>query len=291
MTAFDSSTPPPAYPDPPSGILDGIRVVDLTHLWSGPLCTRVLAELGADVVKVEAAGRPDGLRLVEADGSRIPSFDRINWAKRLLALDLRFEEARRALADLIGSAAVVVDNYSPRVIENWGVGWEVVSKWPHPVLWVAMPAYSSGGSYRSYGARGWGLEAITGMATAGDDGERPRLYPFPVTDPLAGWHAALAVVAGVREVAATGKSLRIEVAQSEVALQLAAMSRVSGIDSTVGATAFHGPDDVSPPYRGRVRAVGADTAEVLRDLGYDDPEVARLADLGAVHVAGAEDAS
>ena len=289
MTVLESPGPRSAYPDLPSGILDGVRVVDLTHLWSGPLCTRILVDLGADVVKVEAAERPDGLRLVESDGHRVPSFDRVNWGKRLMALNLRVEAARRVLADLIASSAVVVDNYTPRVMDNWGLGWEAVSSWSHPLLWVAMPAYSSAGRYRSYGARGSGLEAVTGMAAPDWEGERPHFHPYPVTDPLAGWHGALAVVAGLREVVATGKSLKIEVAQSEVALQLAAMAQMSEADRGLAADPFRGPDDVSPPYEGPARAVGADTARVLRDLGYDDSEIGRLANMGAVYMARDDD--
>ncbi len=271
--------------------LTGIRVVDLTHLWAGPLCTRILVDLGAEVVKVEAAERPDGLRLVASDDCRIPSFDRLNWGKKLLAINLRYADARKVLADLIAASDVVVDNYAPRVVDNWGLGWEVVSKWSRPILWVAMPAYSSAGRYGAYSARGSGLEAISGMATSRYDSGRPHFYPFPVTDPLSGWHASLAVMAGLHEVAATGRSLRIEVAQSEVALQLVALSRIDEMTSLREAVSFPVLDDVSPPYRGSVRATGMDTAAILRSLGYKDSYIQCLIQSGAVHVAGDSDGS
>lgn len=284
MSGNESGSLQNRYPNLRTGILDRVRVVDLTHLWSGPLCTRILTDLGADVVKVEAAGRPDGLRLVEGDGYRVPSFDRINRGKRLLALDIRLEEARRVLADLISASDVVVDNYSPRVVQNWGLGWDIVSQWPGCVLWVSMPAFSQKGPYRFYGARGSGLEAIAGIA-ADEGGDRPHLHPFPVTDPLAGWHAAVAVLAGLQEVARSERSLRIEVPQSEVALQLASVWQGSLLTEPGDPGPYVNPDDVSPRFEGRVDLVGADTVEVMRELDYSERDIAGLSAKGAIHIA------
>ena len=241
----------------------------------------MLVALGADVIKIEAPDRPDGLRLAARRRERHPSFDDLNGGKRFVGLNLRHEEARRVLSNLVATADVVVDNYSRRVVRNWGLGWEEVSMWGRGLLWVAMPAYSSSGPYRDYTAHGWALEAISGAALAASTDGTPRLHPFPIVDPLAGLHAAFAVIEGLSEVGRTGRPLRIEVPQSEVALQLCA----SWLSSTCTERAHEPPQtpaDVAPPGRRVAPSVGSHTMEVLHEMGWDVMNLRHLVEAGAI---------
>ena len=113
--------------------LDGVRVIDMTTFWAGPSCTHLLAMLGADVIHVESTRHPDGTRLIagipvteDLWWERSPIFSGLNTDKRGLTLNLQSSAGRDVLNRLIATADVVVENFTPRVLESMGLTYDAV---------------------------------------------------------------------------------------------------------------------------------------------------------------------
>lgn len=161
--------------------LEGIRVLDLTRVWSGPLATRILADLGAEVIKVEhPAGRgvgfttrPDPVRAsFYPDNEPGPqpwnssaAFNKLNRNKKSMTLDLTKPGARELFLDLVRVSDVVIENYSPRVMGNLGIGFEALRSVNPAICLVSMPGYGLSGPLRDGVAYGTTLDAECGLAS------------------------------------------------------------------------------------------------------------------------------
>lgn len=175
----------PALPAP-SAPLAGVRVVDLTAMWAGPLTTWLLGTLGASVTKVESAVRPDGLR---AQAAHFAALDR---GKDHVELDLREPAARAELADRIAGADVVVDSFSPRVMPNLDLAPDrLLARTPRMVA-VSIPAFPAGSPQREWVAYGTGIHAFAGLGDVGGGRHVAPAIAYP--DPLAGLAAFAAAV-------------------------------------------------------------------------------------------------
>nr|WP_249420488.1 CoA transferase [Rhabdothermincola salaria] len=183
------------------------RVVDLSSLWAGPLCGRLLAALGMEVVKVESTTRPDGARR----GS--PAFfDHLNGDKRHLALPLASTEGRRALADLLTAADVVIEGSRPRALEQMGIEPAAVVAGGPGRVWVSITAYGRTGPWRNRVGFGDDAAAAGGLVRRDADGV-PTFVGDAVADPLAGLVAAAAAASSW----AAGGGAVVDVALREVA--------------------------------------------------------------------------
>ncbi|HEV2368511.1 MAG TPA: CoA transferase [Acidimicrobiales bacterium] len=205
--------------------LGGVRVVDLTAMWAGPLCTWLLARLGAEVWKVEPAVRPDGLRAFDgrgvhpegrADGSGRDSalFNALNTGKHGVDIDLREGEGRRHLAELVGMSDLVVDSFSPRVMPNLGLTRAELARSDPCLLTLSIPAFPPG-PQREWVAYGTGIHAASGLGYLGGPGDigapgevgasggvGTGTVPFAAPavtypDPLSGLAAAVTALAGL----------------------------------------------------------------------------------------------
>ncbi|MBI4318516.1 MAG: CoA transferase [Chloroflexi bacterium] len=195
--------------------LRGVRVVDLTSMWAGPLCTRVLADLGAEVIKIEMPARPDGTR------SNPGYFSWLNRNKLAVALDLSVPAAKECFKRLVKVSDVVVESFSSRVMKNLRLDYSVLRELKPDIVMLSMPAYGSSGPYANYVAYGPGLEASSGMAaiTGYRDGD-PMLSGSAYGDPVAGMHGVVAVLAGLRCRRRTGKGQWIDLSQREALSQM-----------------------------------------------------------------------
>jgi hypothetical protein len=223
--------------------LVGARVVDLSSLWAGPLCGRMLADAGATVVKVESTTRPDGAR-------RGPStfFDLMNAGKANVAVDLATAAGVGALARLVRAADVVIEASRPRALEQLGLIAEDRGD-DGPAVWVSITGHGRTGSGRDRVAFGDDA-AVAGGLVAWRAGE-PCFCADAVADPCSGLVAATAVV----DALATGGRWTIDVSMTDVAGWLA------------GPTLDPGEAVAAPPPRpaprGRARALGSDNAAFL----------------------------
>jgi len=210
------------------GPLAGVRVVDLTTFLSGGHLTGYLASMGADVVKVESPHRPDGYRFVMTYPSmgdhwweRSPLWQAQNLSKRSVALDLRRDDARAALERLIAAADVVAENYTARVLDEWGLGWERLHELNPKLIMVRMPAFGLEGPWRDHVGFAHNIEQLAGMAQNGDE-DGPFIQPYGIVDVINGQHAFIATLAALRHQWRTGRGQLVEVAQVETVASLTA---------------------------------------------------------------------
>jgi crotonobetainyl-CoA:carnitine CoA-transferase CaiB-like acyl-CoA transferase len=210
--------------------LAGVRVLDATAWWAGPSSTQMLATLGADVIHLEAAHRPDGMRMV--GGMFFGQHERwweysglflgANLNKRGLTLNLADERGRDICMRLIEQCDVFVENYSPRVVEQFGLDWEAVHARSPRTVMVRMPAFGLSGPWRDHVGFAQTMEQITGLAwLTGHEHDQPRIQRGPC-DPLAGMHAAFATLVALQERERTGRGSLVECAMVEGALNAAA---------------------------------------------------------------------
>jgi crotonobetainyl-CoA:carnitine CoA-transferase CaiB-like acyl-CoA transferase len=198
--------------------LDDVQVLDLGMVWAGPYCGRLLASLGAAVVKVEGPRHPDGTRQA-GTGECAGVFADLNQGKASLALDLATTEGRELFLRLVRSADAVVENFSPRVMPNFGLEAATLTHANPALIMLSMPAFGSTGPWANYVAYGSGLELATGLAAEGRDGQ-PEPAAVPYLDYLAGAYGAAAIVAALLARDRSGRGCHLEVAQREVACQL-----------------------------------------------------------------------
>jgi len=230
--AHDDETPwPPraARPDAPRALpLAGMRVVDFSVFWAGPTCTQTLAALGADVVKVESFLKPDGARVTtrKPDDPRwwehSALFHPNNQGKRSIGIDLTREEGREIARRLIASADLVVENFTPRVMEQFGFAWDAVHALNPRAVMLRMPAFGLDGPWRDRPGFATTMEQLSGMCWTTGFPDGPPVNPGGVGDPIAGTHAAFAAVVALEQRDRTGTGLLVEAPLIEPALNLSA---------------------------------------------------------------------
>jgi crotonobetainyl-CoA:carnitine CoA-transferase CaiB-like acyl-CoA transferase len=246
---FAAATPRPgtaaAATSPGGGVgarpFAGLRVVDFTAFWSGPFSTAWLCSMGADVVKVESVQRPDALRFnATIRPKEEPRFYEMsalwhstNLGKRGITLDLGHPDGLALAKRLIETADVVTENFSPSVMEGFGLSYEEVRTINPAVVMLRLPAFGLEGPWRDRGGFAQTMEQITGMAwCTGYDGG-PPIIPGGVVDPMVGTHTALALVAAIEHRARTGEGQLVEMPMIEVA---AAVTAEQVIDHSIHGT-------------------------------------------------------
>jgi crotonobetainyl-CoA:carnitine CoA-transferase CaiB-like acyl-CoA transferase len=216
---------PSARHDPPLG---GVTVVDLTTWWAGPSATALLGALGADVVHVESTRRVDGIRMTGGMFADEPQwwersnfFLQANTNKYGVTLDLDTKAGRDLALRLIERADVFIENFTPRVIDGFDLGWDVVHATNPRTVMVRMPAFGLDGPWRDRPGFAQTMEQISGLAwLTGHKSDQPRIQRGPC-DPNGGVHAAFAVLVGLARRDRTGIGSFIEAPMFEAALNVA----------------------------------------------------------------------
>ena len=210
--------------------LAGINVVDFTAFWAGPVSTAWLAAMGADVIKVEAIQRPDGIRFSAALRpdqdplfyEKSVLFHASNLGKRGITLDLGHPDGLDIVKRLVARADVIVENFTPRVLEQFGLDYEVARAIRPDIVMVRMPAFGLSGPWRNRPGFAQTMEQLTGMAWATGYEGGPPIIPGGMVDPMVGAHAALATVAALEHRERTGEGQLVEVPLVEVATAVTA---------------------------------------------------------------------
>lgn len=208
---------------------DALRIADFTANWAGPVVGHVMAMLGADCIHVESAQRPDAMRYNTAKQLGDPLwwewaglFHGTNTDKRDVTLDLSTDDGRDLARRLIASCDVVLENYSPRVMEGFGLGWDEVREINPRAIYVRMPAYGLSGPWRDRPGYAQTMEMISGLAWRTGHPDSPPVVPNGPCDPIAGAHATVALLIALEYQAATGHGLLVEVPMLGGALGIAA---------------------------------------------------------------------
>ena len=211
--------------------LEGIRVVDFSMGWAGPVCTRTLADLGADVIKIEATQYPDWWRgvdrrpayVLELMYEKSVCYCIMNLNKRGITLDLTRPQGLDLAKRLLADADLVVDNYSVEVLPKLGLGYEVLSKLNPKLVMMSMSAFGAGSVNRDCRAYGSTLEQGSGLpSVVGDPGGPPVMSHTAFGDAVGGLNGCVAALTALIHAKLTGKGQFIDLAQIECMMPFAA---------------------------------------------------------------------
>ncbi len=205
-----------------SKALDGVRVLDFTHVQSGPTCTQLLAWFGADVIKVEKAGTGDITREQLRDIPHVDSlyFTMLNHNKRSMTLDTKSESGKRVLEKLVRYCDVLVENFAPGALERMGFGWERIQALNPRMIVASVKGFGPGPYeqckvYENVAQCAGGAASTTGF----EDGP-PLVTGAQIGDSGTGLHLALGIVAALYQRNATGRGQRVLAAMQDGVLNL-----------------------------------------------------------------------
>ncbi len=273
--------------------LSDVTVLDFSHLLQGPFCTQLLADMGADVIKVERPGQGDLFRTMTFNnkwlgGKESPNFLAWNRNKRSIAVDLKAPEARSILYRLAEKADVVVQNFRPGVLAKLGFGYDDFRRVNPRIIYCSGSGYGESGPYLSRPGQDMLIQGLTGLAAATGRGDGP---PVPVGSGFSDQIGAMNMVYGIltalywRERSGKGQEVKVDLLSGMLAHQgqemLMAMNFGEDFkrpNSGIGHPGMEAPFGVYPtsdgwvtiamsPFRRLVGVLGDDTL-----LEYDDPK-------------------
>ncbi len=226
------------------GLLEGVKVLDLTHYIAGPYCTKLLAGLGSDVVKIERPDKGDGARWLgpfASDGAEIPPgpplsqmrsgggsapedgawFLYLNTAKQSLALDLKSPEGLNLVLELASKADILVENFAPGTLDSLGLGYQVLQKLNPAVVVTSISNFGQTGPYRDWKATELNIYALGGlMNITGEPDQEPLKEGMPLAQLGAGQNAFAATMAALMYAEETGEGQQIDVSIAEYATNI-----------------------------------------------------------------------
>ena len=207
----------------------GLRVLDMTAYWAGPAASHLLAMLGAEVVHLESARRPDGARMVggrpqttDRYWERGPIFAALNTDKKSLTLDFSTEEGLDLLRRFAATCDVVIENYTPRVLDNLGFTYESLRELRDDLIFVRMPGFGLEGQWRDNAAFAFVIEDASGLTWMTGHPDQHPVEPYCIGDTNAGLHAMYGVLLALAHRDATGAGCQVEAAMVDAALSITA---------------------------------------------------------------------
>lgn len=202
--------------------LAGLKVIDFTQIAAGPTCTMTLADLGADVIKVESLSGELGRGFVPCIAGESVTFMSLNRNKRSVALDLKDPAHRLACMELVSTADVVVESFRPGVMKRLGLGYDDLSAVNPRAIYCSVSAYGQTGPWKDKPGVDGVIQAVSGlMSVTGSAGAPPCKVQVPVVDMVTGYLAALAVLGALnqRHLEGRGQYIDVSMFSSAIALQ------------------------------------------------------------------------
>ena len=205
-------------------LLEGVRVLDLTNVLAGPFCCYQLAQLGADVIKVEVPGAGDLARLLGADPELNQklmgaSFLAQNAGKRSVTINLKSPEGKEVFHRLVATTDAIVENFRPGVMDRLGLGYEALKKTKADLIYCAISGFGKDGPLKDNPAYDQIVQGLSGvMSVTGDKRSAPLRVGFPVADTIGGLTAAFAIAAALFRRTQTGQGDFIDVSMLEATL-------------------------------------------------------------------------
>jgi crotonobetainyl-CoA:carnitine CoA-transferase CaiB-like acyl-CoA transferase len=250
--------------------LTGIRVVDFTQVMMGPVCTQMLADHGADVIKIERKGAGDLSRSTfePVAGMDNPIFCSLNRNKRSVEIDLRDAGQMELVKRLIADADVVTNNFRAGVMERLGLGYEACRKLNPRIIYAVGTGFGESGPYAHKGGQDVLAQALTGvMARRADDAVPVSIYPTALADYTAGMHMVQGILFALLQRARTGESQKVSVSlyDSMLAMQMQEAAMIMMADSEVNWAAMP-LSGVFQTRTGPLVLVGAFKANPLLDI-------------------------
>ena len=214
------------------GALEGVRILDFSRIWAGPHATKLLADMGAEVIKVEAIRAWDPHRMIVGSGNlpdgergadpwnRSGWFNTLHMSKLGITAEMRHPKGKAIIEELVSISDVVIENFRAGLMERRGLGYEAMRAIRPDVIMVSMPAFGSSGPWKDFIQYGIGQEQLGGISSMnGYRGEdAPVKSGVNFGDPISGAHAAGAVLSALWRRRRTGKGCFIDVSQLESAI-------------------------------------------------------------------------
>lgn len=204
-----------------NAVLKGIRVISFTSVWAGPWAGAVLADLGAEVIKVESIRRLDNLRYMvtldkaETDVNR-GSFNIINRGTKSCTIDVSQPEGIKLFKDLVKVSDIVIENFAPRVMPNLGLDYDTLKKIKPDIIMVSLSGFGGTGPEKDYVAYASTIEAVGGLnASFGYPGKEPALEAIYAADPIGSMYAVLSILAALYYRHNTGEGQYIDISECE----------------------------------------------------------------------------
>src|SRR3954470_10028161 len=236
-----------------SGPLAGLKVIDLTHVMAGPTCTLMLADMGADVIKIEKSPNGDDTRhsVPPKIGDEAASFLMMNRNKRGIVLDLKTDGGKHVLRRLIASADVLVENFAPGAMERLGFGYEDLHKEFPALIYCSLSGFGRTGPYKH--RRGFDLVAQAMSGIMSFTGEQPDGPPVkcgaPLSDITAGILAAMGILAAYTHRLKTGEGQWVETSLYEAALVQTYWQAAIALATGVAPKAMGSAHPLNAPYQ------------------------------------------
>ncbi len=207
----------------PRRALDGLKVLDVTQVMAGPFCAMLLADLGADVVKVEPPAGDSTRQMPGAAGSDSPSFNAVNRGKRGIVLNLKTPEGREVFTRLARVTDILIENYRPGVMAALGLGYATLAAANPRLIYASISGYGQTGPARGKGGFDLIAQGVSGiMSVTGEPGGAPGKAGVPLTDLGAGLFAVTGILAALhhRERTGVGQQIDTSLVDSGVALSV-----------------------------------------------------------------------
>ena len=201
--------------------LQGVRVLDVTQFMAGPFCATILADLGADVIKIEPPSGDSTRQMVGAVGTESPSFNAVNRGKRSLVLDLKIPDGQELFKRLARSSDILIENYRPGVMQRLGLGYEALGAINPALIYASISGYGQTGPDRAKGGFDLIAQGVSGiMSITGEPGRPPVKAGIPLTDLGAALFALAGILAALHHRTSTGAGQYVDTSLVEAGVAL-----------------------------------------------------------------------
>ena len=259
----------------PARALDGLRVLDVTQVMAGPYCAMVLADLGADVIKVEPPAGDSTRVMPGASGRDSPSFNAVNRGKRGIVLNLKTPAGRDVLLRLARATDIVIENYRPGVMAALGAGYEALAAVNPRIIYASISGYGQTGPHRNKGGFDLVAQGVSGiMSITGEPGGAPAKAGVPLTDLGAGLFALVGILAALEHRHRTGMGQHVDTALVDAGVALSVWEATEYFSGAGVPKALGSAHRMNAPYQAIRCADGYVTLGAANDRIF-----ARLCDL------------
>ena len=230
--------------------LSGIRVLDVTQVMAGPFSAMILADLGADVIKVEPPAGDSTRQMPGAAGSDTPSFNAVNRGKRGIVIDLKTREGREVFSRLASSIDIVIENYRPGVMAALGLDYETLSRSNPGLVYASISGYGQTGPASRKGGFDLIAQGVSGiMSVTGAPEGPPAKAGVPLTDLGAGLFAVIGILAALRHRERTGVGQRVDTSLVDAGVALSVWEAVEYFSGIGMPTALGSAHRMNAPYQ------------------------------------------
>jgi len=254
----------------PHRALDGVRVLDVTQVMAGPYCAMLLADLGADVVKVEPPAGDSTRRMPGATGHDSPSFNAVNRGKRGVVLNLKTAEGRDVFTRLARATDILIENYRPGVMAALGLGYDALSAANPRLIYASISGYGQTGPSRAKGGFDLIAQGVSGiMSVTGEPGGAPAKAGVPLTDLGAGLFALAGILAALHHRERTGAGQQIDASLVDAGVALSVWEATEYFSGGGIPAALGSAHRMNAPYQAIRCADGYITLGAANDRLFD----------------------